>query len=606
MTFQALLFCPDEKTARVTTQVLTELEFSVDACTEPFAAVKKLMGQHFDAVVVDCENEQNATLLFKSARNSTSNQGALAVAVVEGQAGVANAFRIGANLVLTKPINVEQAKSTLRVARGLLRKGTEAKATQSAPTGTPVQPSRPVTPSPATSAAPVPAVTARPVPAPAPAKPVAPVFAPSPMVAKTTVEAGGPTAPEAQSKAPSTGSSADLFEAPTAAVPANSTNKVPLAPRPAEPPAKAATASGKIPVQPPAAASPSGSGKVPLFQAKPVLRSGVGVGQSGAAAAPAPAKENAKPIAPVFQEKPGMLTQSGKGNAADGLFESGTVNSQPMAAPSFAAFGSGEESEGSSASKTGIIVAIVILALAAAGYLGYTKFARKKQATPAPAAAPQSQPSSPDAVPVSSNSPEVVQQASAVLPTAAQATHSQPAALSHASSTAKEPNTDAEPEVVVTHPEPEKALAVKSDVARASTKPVASAEISAPPVIGTGETTEAGAISDIVQSAPVALPKVAAPQTLRVSQGVTEGLLIKKVPPTYPRQAIQMHVQGAVQLQAMIDRQGRISSVKVLKGDPMLARAAVDAVNQWRYKPYFLDGQPVDIQTQITVNFKLP
>src|SRR5208282_646770 len=100
----------------VVTQVLTDLEFSIEACSEPFAAVKKLMGQHFDAIVVDCENEQNATLLFKSARNSGSNQSALAVAVVEGQAGVAKAFRIGANLVLTKPIHVEQSKGTLRVA----------------------------------------------------------------------------------------------------------------------------------------------------------------------------------------------------------------------------------------------------------------------------------------------------------------------------------------------------------------------------------------------------------------------------------------------------------------------------------------------------------
>src|SRR5690348_9824348 len=127
MGYSALLFCPEEKTARTVTQVLSELEFTVEACTEPFAAVKKLMGQHFDAVVVDCDNEQNATLLFKSARNSTSNQTSLAVAVVEGQAGVAKAFRIGANLVLTKPINIEQAKGTLRVARGLLRKGEPAK-----------------------------------------------------------------------------------------------------------------------------------------------------------------------------------------------------------------------------------------------------------------------------------------------------------------------------------------------------------------------------------------------------------------------------------------------------------------------------------------------
>src|SRR5678810_947624 len=127
MGYQALLFCPDDKLARVVTQVLSDLDFSVETATEPFAAVKKLMGQHFDAIVVDCDNEQNASLLFKSARNSSSNQASLAVAVVEGQAGVANAFRIGANLVLTKPINVEQAKGTLRVARGLLRKSEPGK-----------------------------------------------------------------------------------------------------------------------------------------------------------------------------------------------------------------------------------------------------------------------------------------------------------------------------------------------------------------------------------------------------------------------------------------------------------------------------------------------
>ena len=59
-------------------------------------------------------------------------------------------------------------------------------------------------------------------------------------------------------------------------------------------------------------------------------------------------------------------------------------------------------------------------------------------------------------------------------------------------------------------------------------------------------------------------------------------------------------------LQATINKQGRITSVKVLSGDAILSRAAVEAVNQWKYKPYFLNGEPVDIQTQITVNFKLP
>ena len=126
MGYQALLFCPDEKLARVVSQVFGELDFTVEPVHEPFAAVKKLMSQRYDAIVVDCENEQNASLLFKSARNSGSNQSSLAIALVEAQAGVAKAYRIGANLVLTKPINVEQAKGTLRVARGLLRKNSDA------------------------------------------------------------------------------------------------------------------------------------------------------------------------------------------------------------------------------------------------------------------------------------------------------------------------------------------------------------------------------------------------------------------------------------------------------------------------------------------------
>src|ERR1700751_1554226 len=175
MGYQALLFCPDEKTARTVTHVLNDLDFTVEPCTEPFAAVKKLMGQHFDAIVVDCDNEQNATLLFKSARNSTSNQASLAVPVVEGQAGVAKAFRIGANLVLTKPINIEQAKGTVRVARGLLRKSDPTKPGSATATGSFAVP----TPPPAAAPPPAPPKPAVPRP-PLGAKPAAPV-APRPV-----------------------------------------------------------------------------------------------------------------------------------------------------------------------------------------------------------------------------------------------------------------------------------------------------------------------------------------------------------------------------------------------------------------------------------------
>src|SRR5271166_2454382 len=144
MGYQALLFCPDEKLARVVSQVFSELDFTVEPVHEPFAAVKKLMAQRYDSIVVDCENEQNASLLFKSARNSSFNQSSLAIALVEGQAGVAKAYRIGANLVLTKPINVEQAKGTLRVARGLLRKTADGAGAGAASAAVPATPASPI------------------------------------------------------------------------------------------------------------------------------------------------------------------------------------------------------------------------------------------------------------------------------------------------------------------------------------------------------------------------------------------------------------------------------------------------------------------------------
>ena len=122
MSYKALLFCPDEKIVRAVTQVLSELDFTVEPAADVFNTAKKLAAEHFDALVVDSQNEKDASVLFKAARNSSVNHSSLYVAVVEGQAGVATAFRIGANLVLTKPINIEQSKGTLRVARGLLRK----------------------------------------------------------------------------------------------------------------------------------------------------------------------------------------------------------------------------------------------------------------------------------------------------------------------------------------------------------------------------------------------------------------------------------------------------------------------------------------------------
>jgi len=114
-----------------------------------------------------------------------------------------------------------------------------------------------------------------------------------------------------------------------------------------------------------------------------------------------------------------------------------------------------------------------------------------------------------------------------------------------------------------------------------------------------------GVLGGIVSSVPVAVPKVATPDRQRVSQGVMQGMLIHQVMPSYPSLAKQARIQGSVVLQAQISKTGSIENLQVVQGHPMLAPAAVEAVKQWKYKPYYLNGEPVEVDTLITVNFKL-
>ena len=114
-----------------------------------------------------------------------------------------------------------------------------------------------------------------------------------------------------------------------------------------------------------------------------------------------------------------------------------------------------------------------------------------------------------------------------------------------------------------------------------------------------------GVMGGILSSANAAVPKVATPQRVRVSSGVSTGLLIKKVTPNYPQLAKQARIQGSVVLQAEISKEGTIQNLQLISGHPMLAPAAIEAVKQWRYKPYLLNGEPVAVETQVVVNFSL-
>jgi protein TonB len=103
---------------------------------------------------------------------------------------------------------------------------------------------------------------------------------------------------------------------------------------------------------------------------------------------------------------------------------------------------------------------------------------------------------------------------------------------------------------------------------------------------------------------PAPAPPPTVTHTLRLSH-ISEGNLIRKVQPTYPPLARSARIQGTVVLQAVISKQGTIENLSVVTGHPMLAPAALDAVRQWRYRPYILNNEPVEVETQITVNFSL-
>jgi periplasmic protein TonB len=574
MGYQALLFCPDEKTARTVTQVLSELDFAVVPCTEPFAAVKKLMGEHFDAVVVDCDNEQNATLLFKSARNTINNQSSLAVAVVEGQAGVAKAFRIGANLVLTKPINVEQAKGTVRVARGLLRKSEGAKPAPGA-AGAAMKPAA--------------AVPAPPKPAPQATVPMVSSARPS-------------TPPRVVAAVPSeiTESDADVLEV-----------------------------SEEI-------AAPSMAKSAAQVSAPKIISAASAPAASAAAAsAPAPAREPKPSIS--SEVKPWTTISEPESPVEEVAAGSGSSGEISATAPAFTFGGnvsSGSESA-SGGSKKALLAVAAVVVIAALGYATWMQWVRSSGAatgstrvavqpvTP-PAAVPQVAPSAaPIATPSALSSTASSVQSSTAGSAAAPQTTGSAKASSDMQMTASAENAPVHPSKATAATDSAKPapsalaankipttktaaqpLVIKNGVSQLPAKAAAIADAPAPSMTGIAPAGNAGAMPSLMDSPSNAPTPVL--QTLNVSQGVSQGLLLKKPQPTYPPNAMRMHIEGAVQLMATISKNGDISAVKILSGDPQLSHAAVDAVKQWKYKPYLLNGAPVEIQTQVTVNFKLP
>jgi c-di-GMP-binding flagellar brake protein YcgR len=122
MSLQSLVFCPDEKIVRVLRRVLSDLEIAVERCSDADSAIRKLTRQRFEAVIVDCSDEDVASQVLKSARFAPCNKHAVAVAIVDGTTKLRSAFELGAHFVLYKPISSERAKASFRAVRALMKR----------------------------------------------------------------------------------------------------------------------------------------------------------------------------------------------------------------------------------------------------------------------------------------------------------------------------------------------------------------------------------------------------------------------------------------------------------------------------------------------------
>jgi TonB family protein len=595
MSYQALLFSTDEKASRVVSQILSELEFQVEACSEPFFAVKQITNQHYDALVVDYDNEQNATLLFKSARNSSSNSDSLAVALVQGQGGIAKAFRIGANLVLTKPIHPEQSKGTLRTAKGLLRKAEAAKSASAAAIASHKSAGHKSAGQNSagqnSEASPVPPETVL-------AQPAAPVLSASTGLSVDSVASGALEREEEKfpELAPT---EAALVESMPALLPLQSAASASTSSQETARETSTGISATSIAIQTSAngAASAAAPAKITLLLAaetqspetKSLKTKNLETKNLETKSAEARSEESAPKVREVPAAVQKTEARDSKSTRREAFAQSSTAIAAENEVQTFGQIVADDSNQSpETGSKKNFLIALVLV-LGSAGAVYYAW----PQVSPLLMSVPIIQKYlGPQQAPNSTLAPAPVALAPAGTSTQAQATPgtgsaAQPAATSVAGQT---PDSTAS------------AAALSSSASSSSPSSAGTTSLgtrSMAPANSSDKTGAGEASSSSASASPAQIP-------LRVAPEVAAALLLEKPDPIYPPAALQQHIEGSVKLQAHIGKDGSTSNIKTLSGNPLLAASAVAAVKQWRYKPYALDGAPTEVQTQITVDFKLP
>jgi protein TonB len=500
MLTRAFLLCSDPKALEAVSQVLGELGINFETFPDPSSGAKRLVNQRFDPILVDCDNVQNATVVFESLRQSSSNQSSMTIAIVDGKAGVPTAFRLGARLVMTKPVSLEQARSTLRNALAMQRReaheskasvapGPVAASPRAQDTGlgqktgenlhagdSPIPPSRPSTQPPAQS---LPAQTSENV---------------------VSLSSG----------------------AKTSLVPA-----IPSTPNPLR---SAEAIPNVTPLMSPRTdRGLAGEDSVEIDDATATQWE-----------EKTPARRN--PTAPSF-------VATGKPRRKTSPYLVATLTMLLIAAGCYAAFTMQPAFHDGVMSEYEDLHALIT---------GSTAKTQAVVASPRPAPAP-AQPATTQNTGTSSAQPSNAAASSAATPSSG-------------------------------------SNAVADGFAPAQAAPTQGFR---------GEATTAKPAAPVLLPTSAKTPKPGSDTgPAVVAEDVADAHVAYRVRAIYPYAARRKGVEGAVVLQASVNTDGSVDSVRVISGSTQLAPSAVEAVKQWRYEPYYAKGQPAVFQTQVTVRFQ--
>ncbi len=542
----ALLLSPDDQAVNAITGVLEEMSVSCERPLDGVSAAQKLNSRSFDLVLVDCENLPAAKLIFDVCRRGNNGHNPVPIAIVDGRAGLPTAFRLGAELILTKPVAKDQARTTIRTAVSRVRK--DAPAEQSVSTQPPgssaahkMQPSAHAAAA-AAAAAGSPQLTSF-------ADPV-PNFASSPIpsAAASSAPAATLSAAAATGSAPAVELNPAVEETLTAAAPADSSPN----------PASLVNGPELVTVE---TAHPEDA----QLTKSPEKILGIEESEKASADSPAP-----KLVASKASSRQGQRKTSQSLVALLALVIAlGGFYAAWMYQPGFRTIAQPQ----------------IDHLLGLVGMAPLTNPAASPATVsvrPAVAAAPAPAPVKPSDL-----------------------AHTQPTTSATSDTTTAPPAAPIAPQTPATAAT---AVVPPASVNKITTAPavtpVATTSASQPVEAKIAQKNDAKNGADSTTLANTPLP--GENSAVILSSKGAEKRLMYSVAPKYPAEVHAAETEATVVLKTAVDRDGKVAGVRLVEGNAALATAAIQAVKQWRYRPYLRDGKPQSFQTVVIVDFHRP